>query len=276
MPLFFFISGYIINKVTNINKLQEVIHFYKRKFLNLIIPTVVWTLIVDYLFFSNRFHIPTEMDVIACFSDNGHLWFLTTLFYMMLVVGIYRWCIAKDKRLLSVAILVISLGIFAEMYVYLGVLKKCTLYAPYFFAGLLVSTYPLLEKIIRNNYIYAFSVITFCCISGYWVSGHTSLFNVSIRFLSAITAIIAIYNIVNRIQWNVYADKLIRLIGVNTLSVYVAHWYFLDTVSVSLNWALALLQLTFYAVIITLLCIGIDKILSNLRIFRLLFYGKLK
>ena len=242
----------------------------------MLIPTITWTLFVNYLFFSNKFHLPTMKDVVICFSDNGHLWFLTTLFYLMLVTGLYRWAMGKGKTLLSFAILLMAFGIFATIYANFGTLKKCTLYSPYFFAGLLVSSYPILESFIRNKYVNAVALIIFCCMSGYWVSGQTSAFNVIVRLVSAVTAIITIYNIVNRAQWNSYVDKFIRLIGVNTLSIYVAHWYFLDTVDVSQNWALALMQLFAYSILISLVCIGIDKLLSQLKVFRLIFYGKMK
>ena len=277
MPLFFFVSGYIINKVTKIETLGGVIGFYIKKAKNLLIPTVTWTLIVNYFFFTNSFRLPSFEDIKVCFSpDNGHLWFLTTLFSLMLTVGPYRLCIGKGKRILSIFVLVLFFVIYACIYFRFGTLKNCTLYSPYFFGGMLVSSYPDLEKFIRNNWVYAISLILFCCTSGYWISGQTSVFNVLIRAVSAVTAIVAIYNLVNRVKWNGYVDKLVRLIGVNTLSVYVAHWYFLDTVTVASNWLFALLQMLLYSIVISLVCVGIDKLLSNLKVFRFMFYGRLK
>lgn len=276
MPLFFFVSGYIINKVTKIENRKKLFKFYTKKAINLLIPTIVWTLIVNNIFFSNSLNIPTYIDIIECFSSDGHLWFLTTLFYFMLVVGVYRWAIYKEQKILSIIILISAFVSFCFLYAEFGLLKKCTLYAPYFFGGLLISSYKQLEQIIRNDYLYIGSLLIFCCISGYWISGETSTFNIGIRLISAITAIITLYNIVIRIHWNAQIDKLIRLIGVNTLSIYVAHWYFLGPVNVSPNWILAFLQLTFYSIIISLVCVGIDKLLCNMRFFRFLFYGKTK
>ena len=276
MPLFFFVSGYIINKVTKIDNGTCVIKFYKKKAINLLVPTITWSLIVDYYFFSNEFRLPTWNDIIICFTDENRLWFLTTLFYLMIIVGLYRLAVTKDKKLLSIFVLILSFGIFTILYIKFGILKKCVSNTPYFFGGLLISTYPMLEKFIRNNYVYAISLLVFCCISGYWIIGDMSSSNIINHIIAALAGIITIYNFVNRIQWNNDVDRLIRLIGVNTLSVYVAHWYFMDTMRLSSNWLLALIQLIIYSIIIALLCVGIDKILSNLKIFKLLFYGKLK
>ena len=275
MPLFFFVSGYIINKVTKIDNGVGVIKFYKKKAINLLIPTITWSLIVDHLFFSNELQLPTWNDIINCFTEENHLWFLTTLFYMMIIVGLYRFAVIKNKKILSLFVLMLSFGIFTILYINFGILKKCISNSPYFFGGLLISTYPLLEKLIRNNYIYAISILIFCCISRHWIMENMSLSNIIIHIISALTGIIVIYNLVNRVHWNNYIDRLIRLVGINTLSIYVAHWYFMDTVSLSSNWLFALIQLIICSIIIALVCIGIDKLLSNLKIFRLLFYGKL-
>lgn len=219
MPLFFFVSGYIINKVTKIYNFKDLFRFYKKKAIALLVPCVVWTLIVNNFFFTNTPHIPTLYEIQQCFSNDGHLWFLTTLFQYMIAVGIFRYFILSNKTNYAIITLVIYFALMAFLFFEFGFLRKSTLYFPYFTIGLITSAFTNIENIIRKNITFIISVLLFCLFSGYWVSGQTSIFNVSVRAISAMTAIIALFNFVTRLTWEKYTDKVIRKIGVNTLSV---------------------------------------------------------
>lgn len=120
----------------------------------------------------------------------------------------------------------------------------------------------------------AFLIFSLTC--GFWESGRTSIFNLVIRIITAVSAIAFFYNLVVQSKWNNYADKLIWLIGVNTLPIYILHWYFLSVIPLASNWLLAFIELLLFAICISLICIGIAKMLGHSEILNFIFLGKIR
>lgn len=273
MPLFFFVSGYIINKVTKIGSISDLFSFYKKKAIALLLPVIMWSIVVKNYFFTRSFSLPTIQDIFNCFNGEN-LWFLSTLFYYMLTVGLFKlFSGSKGKGLW---IFPFAWVFFIIIYYFTGILKMGCLYFPYFVLGIVVSMFERVDLLIKTDKAYYISFLIFAFTSGYWVSGASSIFNLSIRLATALSAICFFYNLIVRITWISYLDRLIRLIGVNTLGIYVMHWYFLGNITLANNWFFALIELIIFSVFIALACIVIQKIFEQSYILNLLFYGKTK
>lgn len=89
MAVFFFISGYILDKTTDIKNIKEYIQFVWKKTIQLMLPFLVWGIIVNKYFFSNSWEAIT-MDSIINEFINPHLWFLLTLYGYCLLFPIYQ------------------------------------------------------------------------------------------------------------------------------------------------------------------------------------------
>lgn len=275
MPLFFFVSGYIINKVTKVASLRELLMFYKKKFISLMVPTFTWSLLVSHCFFVNTLPCLSMTDIIDCFNGNS-LWFLSTLFYYMLPVGLFKLCHSNLFRCrhLCLGLFALFWILYMVIYHFMGAMKMGCLYLPYFFFGFLVSLYPRIDTLIKSMPVLNISLLVFCLVAGYWVSGNTSVPNLAVRFVAATSAICMIYNLVVRIKWNATIDRIIRTIGVNTLGIYVAHWYLLGPYHLFHNWLFALLELLVLSLVVAAACIGIQKLIGHSAFLNLMFYGK--
>ncbi len=75
MPLFFAISGYITQKVTHINNINQYILFIKKKCRSLIVPLLTWSLLINPYFLAEEWEIQTWDNVLKVIESPG-LWFL--------------------------------------------------------------------------------------------------------------------------------------------------------------------------------------------------------
>ena len=83
MPLFFFISGLCTNFVKETSTLRELFNYGYKKFYQLIIPSIVWTIVVP-LFFSCKYTVSN----ISINTISGY-WFLNTLFVVCMLWSVY-------------------------------------------------------------------------------------------------------------------------------------------------------------------------------------------
>lgn len=96
MPLFFAISGYITQKVTNITNTKQYITFLKKKFIALIIPLLTWSLVVNKLFLKEKWNTLNWSDIQNVLISPG-LWFyrfICDFCFMAYLIGLVQ----KDKN----------------------------------------------------------------------------------------------------------------------------------------------------------------------------------
>lgn len=109
MPLFFAISGYITQKVTNITNTKQYITFLKKKFIALIIPLLTWSLVVNKLFLKEKWNTLNWSDIQNVLISPG-LWFLQVLFVILCFYGIFNWISSKKIRINPIINFLISLN----------------------------------------------------------------------------------------------------------------------------------------------------------------------
>lgn len=80
--IFFFVSGYILDKVVCLNSFYEVLIFILKKTIQLMVPFFVWGVIAKHYFFAVSPSAITFEDLISQWTAPT-LWFLLTLYGYM-------------------------------------------------------------------------------------------------------------------------------------------------------------------------------------------------
>lgn len=239
IPLFFIISGFTFN-VENINFNS----FFKKKFIRLIIPYFVWSIIflIPYLLFgskiSNTLGTKSSFDMMEqiyniiygnginnALKQNSSLWFLPALFSMEII---YYFIIKKiknnKKNDLSILLFTFLIGFFTSMFlkIYLPFGINTTLnIGIYFFIGYLLKKYNLINKIIKFKSVVLFFIIGIfsfinndivSCIDYYYGNYLLSLcsgfgISFSIIFVSKFLS----------------KNNILILLGKNTISILIFH-----------------------------------------------------
>ncbi len=155
MPLFIFCSGGLLY-LSRIRKQWDVRALYIDKVQRIVVPLLFF--VTFYYFLKLSLNSFTKTKVVFSVADflesfciyyghpSAHLWFLSVLFWMMLLYPLFRWlCDSKVRMtgwlLLTMAAYLIEIDVPAEQnYFYLFSLHK---YMVYFFAGIFFFRYEL-------------------------------------------------------------------------------------------------------------------------------------
>lgn len=123
MPLFFSLSGYLFDKTFKKNKSFKL--FALKKTRRLLIPYlfigVVWLFpirwLVGYKNYSNNSLAYNIFINVLFGKDNGHLWFLITLFTIFIIYYIIRKYINDRKKICIIVLILSFLGYFIPTFV---------------------------------------------------------------------------------------------------------------------------------------------------------------
>ena len=150
MPLYFAISGYVF--YYTISKKSSKLQLITNKFKRLIIPYIVFSFIlvipIRYIFkyesYNGNSFIYNIWYNIILGHDCGHLWFLLTLFLMMIP---FIFINKNSSKLVDIIIffLVATLNIIS--YKFTQYANYITYYSVYFYLGLLLNKYPFKKKL---------------------------------------------------------------------------------------------------------------------------------
>lgn len=233
MPLFFFISGFILYKKEFIWNLSNTVKFLSRKFLVQIIPTAIFLSLF-------LFTIPFE-------TINGKLngyWFTVTLFEYFLVYGLCNLLIRK-QFVTNILLLVFALFLFIFSYN-----SWCH------------NNFPLINNYLLCNFEYFIFFIIGTITKKYfeWICKYVFNNNIIMLFVIALTfigpilylnnyfvklevklalSILGIFSIFYFFMKNgLYMDnsrvgKTLQFIGRRTLDIYLLHYFFVNN---SISW----------------------------------------
>lgn len=243
MPLFMFISGYVLAihppKLSNMN-------FIAKKFNQLVIPFLVWYFCIAY-FANNQFVSVDFFDYAKrlIISPAYGYWFLWILFINFII---FSGISATNQHVPEwfTIILVILIIKFLPTFYFGHVLVK--LYLPFFFGGYLFAKYK--NNIVRlsyKKYIPLFYVL-FLFLLYFWTRTTPSpiielihiqfsknmIFHLNelYHFVTSFIGIFLIFDITNRFLLNFKYSNYLSLLGTNyTLDIYVIHIYFISLIS---------------------------------------------
>ncbi|WP_372755664.1 acyltransferase family protein [Labilibaculum sp.] len=283
MPLFFMISGYIANKVTNIHNFRSYGNFILKKFRTLLVPLFVWSLIINKFFFSAHWSFITLDDIKNVILNPG-LWFLKTLFEIFLVYGLFQLVSMRidkqNKLFLDIFLLVIILSILFGGYLlvnnsYFGSLL---LYTISFYTGVFISKYAWIEKLVMNKWVFTICTSGFMIFGCHWVFGGNMIDDLY-KIIISVMSFISIMNICRRIKWKPIISNQFILFGKESLAIYIIQFYLTDWKLEnaglgSINSFVLLTILFSTSVFIAYLCVGFSRIIALIPFFNYTMLGR--
>lgn len=238
MPLFFFISGFVLYKSTTIWSGEYVRDFLAKKAKIQLVPTIVFFCLCEYL-------IANQWQEHLVHSSKGGYWFTLVLFYYFAIYSLLRIILKKSKSndiFEDIAIvcvgLLICLGIpflcktigIRETNDYLSLRKLH--YFLYFGLGTIVKKYYssfwlLLQKSWFITIALCVSIFGFICFETF-SSSLSGTFLVAWKIVLAIAGIVIclvwFYKHENLLSKNTRIGGCMQFIGRRTLDVYLLHY----------------------------------------------------
>lgn len=275
MGVFFFVSGYIINKTSNIDNIYSCFYFIRKKFFQLIIPLLFWSILTHYLFAKDVYYISYE-DLYSQW-ERPHLWYLLTLFGYTLPFPFYKLFFNTKKLLWKIIIWLLWNSLILILWKLTGEFKFAAMYLLSFAFGVLVSEHKKFEMCLKDKWLATISIMILLLFTNFFTSGGISIFNSIIKLLLTFSSIVLIYQLCN-IKWEQKIDAYITKCGIYSIAIYAVHWFFLDIkfltkyVDTSNELIIFLISSTI-AIIISQICIYTKMITSKYYIFDSLMFG---
>jgi fucose 4-O-acetylase-like acetyltransferase len=240
MPLFFFISGWVLYKVGRIWDWNFIKDFLPKKFMVQIIPTVFFFLI--FIYFFRDMHITME----ALGPSKSGYWFTLTLFEFFLIYAATMFLnpfknqgFKEDLVVIVVASVVYFFSSFrehsnpvvADVYHYLGI--NYLRYYVFFCLGTFIKKYyEGFCQLMDNKYVMALVLMS--------LLGMIMFSGPLLYHLHAITFVFVVYGTLgimvvltffrkheNRVSSQTVLGRYLQFIGRRTLDVYLLHYLFL-------------------------------------------------
>ena len=262
VPLFFFLSGFVINRAPDLHK-------FLRKARRFLMPMLVVGLI-------NAVLIGRIRDFFINGGHNGYWYLLTLTIFYMLLIPFQLTNKTSDKaalptnRRLAVAFLtdcalavmiwgiIILVRKLPENYLQPFNTWAAYAYWPFFIIGFIFRKYALTDIITSKPWIsfslllavYVLLVITF-----FKNIDHLPVILDFIIALSAITALIALFYTFN--NSTTFMDRQLLLIGNSTLDIYIYHYFFIRFINLEgLEQYGIVVELTVTAILTILIAYG--------------------
>ena len=281
MPLFFFISGYLM--VPSLKRPFK--EFASRKFDRILLPALMWSLVFFLL------KLPSHLDpltkVIKSFMD---IWFLYVLFYLFIVT----YPMAKSKH----PYLWYALAIVAGYLVYPYLLKVPSKHfgyiveefriireLPVFLMGLVYWEYKSKLKNSHKALLIAAAAIAyvFCFYHtivlkgqpiGYLLS-HQNYLARALAYQSGTILAFCVLKAAYSLIQSGHIAKAISFTGQNTLGIYAINGLFIFTVPaiIGIDYRFGL-PLWIYALVMTAFLLGVTCLMRRIPIVRHLFLGE--
>lgn len=289
MPLFFFISGFVTEYSCKLDGNSNSIDYFTyiwKKFTSIMLPYLTWMLVVRPFFFASHSGLEyiksallTQLSSII--SNGGGLWFLPCLFMLITIFVLWKIFLHKVCKADGIILELVSLSVLlvACLFFYssISIFHSVSSYFVPFFMGVFMSKYQGFNNLIKNNkYIFAFTLITFCILDGYYAGIEGELWRRLLKMSTGLTAIAVLFHIFSNVVFNKYIKGLLTLIGKNTLAIYLIHWHFIQNVPAPTSMGLWG-QFAFFgvaAVLISLSCVMVYKIIELPPFLSQVFWGK--
>ncbi len=283
MPLFFCISGFVTIKSCRLNEKSralDYVRYIKKKFIAIMIPCIVWSLIVNPLFFSKAFDVNTIFLAFeAQFITNKGYWFLPCLFNLLVLFTIWKMIMNRFKTnniAVNATVLAIILAGVILMSSIDFMRSVSSYFIPYFFGVMLGMFENLRVQVVENRYVYAVCFLLYCLMVGHYGNTSYEVVNKVLRLMLGLLAIPVLFNIFEHVIFPVVIKSVLSTLGQNTLVIYLAHYIFVKSVPVPFEMGIWCQMICFLAiaVLIGLSVVLFAKILEKSPILALLMLGK--
>lgn len=281
MPLFIFISGFLINH-TNQKRTILIGPFIIRKIKVLVIPYIVWTFIIWPMLDGGAWGA-TLMQFV---NPNARYWFVYVLFWLCVIYVFCEWGYRKKPLWGGVLLLLITSSLIISQSIYpIGLFNSVIQYIPIFFYGVVASKFSLTgNRILTHPITAALFFVVFVISSNQYMKFDLSYINKLMKLLSSFSlcSIVLLFikeQIISSIDNNVVINA-IKYIGKNSIVIYLTHFGFLTVFMSSLEamncltpfWSFVL-SLALSSVII-LACLIIGLTIERFKWINRLLYGR--
>lgn len=284
MPLFFFLSGMFMKREP-FSRI-ETVDFIKRKTRSLLFPFLTVGFI--YTFYAGR-------SLSGFWADEWKYgyWFLLVLWIFSIVFIVFNWLvhfiIKRMPGIYPICVDIILIFVFvaiAQLFIHffddemnlLLSLYRIPKNLAFFLLGGTAVKYGLIDKILSNRYLYSVNLLVYCGVflMRNYLGG---------IFLCGIPAImVCLYLFYTGISQKNVIMIFLNFVGGKTLDIYIFHYFFLLALNIPKvgkymgyltgNGLVIFLICIFFSVIITLLCLGVSKVISGSNILSTLLLGK--
>jgi fucose 4-O-acetylase-like acetyltransferase len=278
MPLFIFISGFVSYRKDGLKD-----KYLINKFIGLLIPYFSWILVLIFISsFNNTFDFKDKLIQYLLYPDNG-LWFLWVLFWMQCVLYI---CFVVSKKhhilLLGLFFIIYFLVVFLSGIDNIFCVKTFAFLFPFFILGYISNKHIIIFKRIIFKW---WLLLPLLLIMAYFWH-RTEKINIPniplnpvlIAYLyKSIIGVIGIIVVFGLFSIFKNFNKMVLMIGKNTLPIYAMNFIFINWIGFVLIFFQNIILFYFVMLIITLLVIAcsltFDFYLKKSKILSLLFLG---
>ena len=269
MPLFMLLSGYALHRYTK----KWDAKFLKKRFLRLIIPTIVWSYII---YFMRNFDFVGIKEFVV-FPDtvlnytkalvlhpDFIIWFLYIVFLCDIIFFIQNKIIKDKHDILSISItILVAVLLFIIPDNNFGI-SRLKIYFPIFSLGYYVSKYSnVIMKYLKFMLIPSAILYLFL-----FPKCNIPIDNVCMYYLISISAIIIIYNLVTWIKVEAIY-KFFAFFGKYSLEIYLC-----QCICLNIGLGLGMLRATTIFITATTISVILAKLTNKSNIMKLLLYGK--
>ena len=269
MPLFFFISGMCLNFSRLPDNIEGLCVYAGKKAIQLIIPSILWAVAVP-VFFCRGFNVPD-----LSFGLFRKYWFLQSLFVIVVltVTAIYFGDKVKKKHVPVVLLLLGAIFFFA-----IGVKRVSMMYLIMFILGYLCFPY---LRALENRFVVCILALFFLLFAGCFEYGDSSFGNPDRVWLEMPLSVAASVVLVNVFRQEVSGRimRALTIVGKYTLGIYLLHFLLvkipiISHIEVAFPAILQFMMLLVIAVVIAIVCIGIQKILGHVPFLGPILFGE--
>ncbi len=236
MGFFFFISGCTASLSADKNVWDNFYSFLYKKCCQLLVPFIVWGLVIYSIVNSVHYSdIPCRFVEIFSQPDNQSPWFLLYLFCIQIVF--FVCCALSAKSRIKYARLFVLFTSIPVVFTVLFLKNKFV--TPYFvwispdylllfLLGFLVQTYTNNDN--RVKYVVLLCSIAFIYYAPQYDFYHYSSQMRIIKIIVSISFSFAVFYVAKFAfsESGEWTRKILRILGTNTLEIYVSHYYFVQ------------------------------------------------
>lgn len=259
MPLFMCISGCVYGLCRfELNKYNNKKDFIANKIKRLLVPYLFIGFfyvapVMCLLSLTENSYIEYVLNGIIFGQDSRHLWFLTTLFFIFVIMIFFDNKIYNNKNVLLICIIFIIINILSR-FVRIVIISNTMQYLFYFFLGVIINKY--FYKIFNNylNITYIFLFLFIYILSLFYNVPAIILGTLGINFFFSVMLIINKY-IIKIEKYNIFLKKY--SFGIYLFHPMIIYGLFYVFKEIELNPILLSFEITLLSIIVSCLIVKI-------------------
>lgn len=246
MPLFIIISGYLTKYSKKIESGDDLFEFLKKRTFAYLLPWGIWTFLIRGIVFGQETF--TDLKFILWHMDAGY-WFLVAIWLINVQYGIVSFLTNKInirescKQFVPILLSLVTMSILALVGYLFGfsfcAIKLTLYYTPIFFAGYLWGQIQNKTE-VANNPKFTDTTITVSFLIWLYLIVHYDFLIMSdnaykiviLRFVASLLGCISTIGFISRINSD---NKWLGWVGKHSLEVYLSHYLFLNTLSLTIH-----------------------------------------